>query len=31
MLKWIRVTTAILAVVVAVTQVVHAVQDLNKE
>jgi uncharacterized membrane protein YidH (DUF202 family) len=31
MLKWIRVATAVLAAVVAVTQLVHAVQDLAKE
>ncbi len=31
MLKWIRVATAVLAAVVAVTQLVHAVHDLAKE
>ena len=31
MMKWIRVATAVLAVLVAVNQVVHAVRDLRED
>ncbi len=31
MLKWIRVATAVLAAVIAVTQLVHAVRELAEE
>lgn len=31
MIKWIRVATAVLALVVSVTQVVHAVRDLGED
>jgi hypothetical protein len=31
MRKWIRVVTAVLAVVVSLTEVIHAVKDLSKD